>query len=424
MELTIRPVTPEEQSYLYSRDSDVDARAGCVGHLRGDFDRDGKSFFTTWFDHRSQLNTDEFKAEFDAVINTLRQDIRSNRAGMRRYCRENGGEAIAEGTYGFRLDSEQHSYLVRCFPSQGNYEFYVYAYQTDLLDRHMGNAARQIRFTDSSYNELFRVPDGGNIVITYSDGSQASARCEYIEDYHFTLNGECYHICQFAELMKRNGASYAPEDPANPVLPLRCYSTLPSSGELVLIQRGKEGYSPCDSSTDDPKKNLRIAETRNARNGVSTAKEAAMLAGSMFGWNVPAAAPRNYDANGHPVPLRGNRFDALTTQYEEIEVLGKPALFTSLRLDRDTVPEGLHMYEVRHDDDCQGDPVQIGKRIVVNHWGTILTREPINLPADGLRDIDPEKDWSYGAGDCTGVKAFMEPQKPARPPKHKSGDAR
>lgn len=424
MELTIRPVTPEEQPYLYSRDIDVDARAGCVGHLRGDFDRGGESFFTTWFDHRSYLNEAEFKAEFDEVINTLRKDMLSNRAGMRRYCRENGGEEIAVGTYGFRVDSAEHSYLVRCFPSQGNYEFYVYAYKTDLLDKHMNNASRQNRFIDSSYNELFRVPDGGNIVITYSDGSRTSARCEYIDDYHFSLNGECYHICQFAETLEKNGASCAPEDPADPVLPLQCYSTLPSTGELILIYRGKDGYSPCGASTDDPKENLRMAEVRNTRHGVSKAKEAAMVAGSMFGWNVPAADPKNYDSNGNPMPIRGNRFDALSERYEEITVLDKSALFTSGRIERSTVPDGLYMYEVRHDDDGNGDPVQIGKGIAVNHWGTILTREPIQLPPDGLLDIDPQKDWAYSTGDCRTVKEFMDKYQPEKPPRQKPGGAR
>ena len=32
--------------------------------------------------------------------------------------------------------------------------------------------------------------------------------------------------------------------------------------------------------------------------GVTPAQAEAMLAGSMFGWNVPAANPKNYDKDG------------------------------------------------------------------------------------------------------------------------------
>ena len=32
-------------------------------------------------------------------------------------------------------------------------------------------------------------------------------------------------------------------------------------------------------------------------------------------------------------------FDAMTEHYEEITVCGKPALFTSIRIKRDTVPD-------------------------------------------------------------------------------------
>ena len=38
-------------------------QTGCIGHLRGDFGA-GQEFFTSWFEHRGEYKTDEFKAEF------------------------------------------------------------------------------------------------------------------------------------------------------------------------------------------------------------------------------------------------------------------------------------------------------------------------------------------------------------------------
>ena len=75
---------------------------------------------------------------------------------------------------------------------------------------------RDIRFIDSSYRELFKIPDGGVVKITLSDGEIMERRCKYIDDYHFELlrpgkdHGEVYHICQFAEINERNGNKYEP----------------------------------------------------------------------------------------------------------------------------------------------------------------------------------------------------------------------
>ena len=52
-------------------------------------------------------------------------------------------------------------------------------------------------------------------------------------------------------------------------------------------------------------------------------------------------------------------FNAMNERYEEITVCGKPALFTSIRIRRDTVPDGLYAYDVRHDDECRGIPCEI-----------------------------------------------------------------
>lgn len=107
------------------------------------------------------------------------------------------------------------------------------------------------------------------------------------------------------------------------------------------------------------------------------------------------------------------RFNAMTEAFEEVTILEKPALFTSLRIDRSTVPKGLYLYEVRHVDDCQGIACQIARGIMVNHWGTLITREPIKLPPDGYLDIEPD-DLNYSTGDCRTVKGYMEKYPPIK----------
>jgi len=71
--------------------------------------------------------------------------------------------------------------------------------------------------------------------------------------------------------------------------------------------------------------------------------------------------------------------NANNENYERVEVFGKECLFTCARINRATVPEGLYAYDVRHDDDGMGDPCQIKPHVLVNHWGTIICAEPIEM---------------------------------------------
>lgn len=107
-------------------------------------------------------------------------------------------------------------------------------------------------------------------------------------------------------------------------------------------------------------------------------------------------------------------YNAMEEQYQEIKVFGKPALFHDMHLERGTVPRGLYLYEVRHDDDGVGDPVQIARGVMVNHFGSIITHEPIGLHTDGYLDIDPERDWDFAGGDCRTVKEFMARYPPVK----------
>ncbi len=69
---------------------------------------------------------------------------------------------------------------------------------------------KDIRFIDSHYKDLFRVPDGGCIQIHYPDETVIKP-CKFIDEYHTQIGYNVFHICQFAEIMERNDASYMAE---------------------------------------------------------------------------------------------------------------------------------------------------------------------------------------------------------------------
>ena len=164
MELTITSMTPADRLYAYNQSSQLEGQTGCIGHLRGDFGA-GKEFYTSWFDHRREYKTDEFKAELDEVVNTLREKngLLCTRDSMTRFCYQNP-EAEFEGNYcaeyGFKVQTPQHTYMLRCNPNYGDYNFYLYAYVSRFLEHHMEKAKQGIRFITPGYKELFRIPDG------------------------------------------------------------------------------------------------------------------------------------------------------------------------------------------------------------------------------------------------------------------------
>ncbi len=105
------------------------------------------------------------------------------------------------------------------------------------------------------------------------------------------------------------------------------------------------------------------------------------------------------------------RYNAMEEHFEEITVLDKPALFTGIRIERETVPKGLYLYEVRGDDDGGGDPVQIARGIMVNHFGSIITHEPIKLPPDGKGisgEIPASKEKGKGTGKIGGEARWQK----------------
>lgn len=303
MKLDITLMTPEDRLYVYSQSPRLEVQTGCIGHLRGDFGS-GQEFYTTWFDHQAQHKTDAFKAELDEVVNTLRArdgcGLLAGRTGMDRFCRKHP-EAGFEGNYcteyGFKLRSTRHTYLFRCNPGQGGYNFYLYAYVSRFLECHMEQAGRGIRFVDPGRRELFRIPDGDKIRIRLSNGSHADRSCRYIDDCHVEVGGgrdRLYHICQFAERMEQNGNTVIP---LRSSLPEQCFSILPSTGELIKIKKGECDYTR-SVGFESIEQNQELADGLNRQAGITKAQEAAMRAGVLYGWQLPGANPENYDGRG------------------------------------------------------------------------------------------------------------------------------
>ena len=215
---------------------------------------------------------------------------------MINYARKNQ-ECAFKGSYtteyGFRCDTEKYAYLLRCNPTKGDYNFYCYCYKKDFLDKHMKDAKEGIRFITSDYRTLFLLPDGEKIHIRNKDGSESERVCRYIDAAHTEIGNNIFHNREFAERMEGNGAFYFPaEEP----LPAECFSVLPSTGEVIYIARYERGYFPANNHPGLTSRQQ--ADAANKMLGVTKAQEAAMLAGSMFSWDCPAAHPKNYDANG------------------------------------------------------------------------------------------------------------------------------
>lgn len=215
--MEIRPLTPSEQKYTYAQSMQIGGQTGNIGRLRGDFDSSGQGFYTTWEDNRKQWKTDEFKAELDDVINALRSDeygLLKDRSAMKVFSDKYPDSAFKGNyctEYGFRADTEKYAYLIRCNPVKGDYNFYCFCYVKEWLDKHIEKAERGIRFITPNYKELFRIPDGGKIILTSSWGEKSEHTCRYIDDTHTEIGNNLYHICEFAERMEKNGATYEPK---------------------------------------------------------------------------------------------------------------------------------------------------------------------------------------------------------------------
>ena len=100
------------------------------------------------------------------------------------------------------------------------------------------------------------------------------------------------------------------------------------------------------------------------------------------------------------------KVNARTEEFQHIELFDKYALFTNARIDRSTVPKGWYCYDFRGSDDDSGELCYIEKSVTVNHAGSVLMPEKLEIPVSGRLDAQDEIGF-LDEGDMT-LREFCE----------------
>lgn len=92
--------------------------------------------------------------------------------------------------------------------------------------------------------------------------------------------------------------------------------------------------------------------------------------------------------------------------FEIIEVAGITALFTDKRLTDADIPKGLYCYHLREADD--GDRFcSLEKIAAVNHGGSVITSEPLNLGEQKYIALDDDSSPNFLEENCS-IENFMQ----------------
>ena len=54
------------------------------------------------------------------------------------------------------------------------------------------HSPKTIRFITPEYEELFRIPNGGQILLCYPNGEKVARVCKYLDDYHVLVGQNAF----------------------------------------------------------------------------------------------------------------------------------------------------------------------------------------------------------------------------------------
>lgn len=94
---------------------------------------------------------------------------------------------------------------------------------------------------------------------------------------------------------------------------------------------------------------------------------------------------------------------------EIVSVNHKPYMFTNMRVERKTLPDGFVAYDIRDDDECGGTFAQIKNFVMVNHWGTLIGTDELPLDPEWYEFIpESEEDYWFTGDYVKTLEEFVE----------------
>lgn len=318
--LTIRPCTKLEAEYAYSQPTAIRLFSGGMGYIRGDFDSDGKSFFTRSFlteeGFSEPVITQEVKDAINETINALRLNPETgmplrDRASMRRYQRIHPGYDLVQQSFDYRetairVDSSKNlTIILRLKPRRGDYDFYAHCFNRRALDRIIEGRLHGIDLkTPATDKLLVHLNEGDSLRILSKTGEiEKELQPVYLNKDHFFAYGfkdpnksdEYFHHMELTTLpfMEGNEKELIPVRKA---LPNMCYGVDPKTNSVIEIEKGKNEYRDLEGAYESYEDASKAADELNKtlQDVLRPTDRRMMEAGIFKGWAHPDADPSTY----------------------------------------------------------------------------------------------------------------------------------
>lgn len=208
MSMIIRPMKKEEIKYSYPQSCQIRYQTGYIGHQNAK-PSDVPLIGTIFVDYPKGFDTDLNEVIELLQDNKIFAEMFEKKSSIRQFIKNNPIYRIDENECGITVETNDCIYLIR-FASLEDDIVCFYCYNRSSLEIHINNAKRGIRFITSGYKNLFVIEDGGKILFERSGDEPKEMVCRYIDNYHVEINGNMYHICQFAELCEKIGIKCTP----------------------------------------------------------------------------------------------------------------------------------------------------------------------------------------------------------------------